>query len=152
MTGNLPHLLQFCLRRLVDLCIADGKRLLTPEHVQTLHWDFETAHYFTSPLSDLMDPESRLIALNLLRNPPELITHSVIHQMAAAESLRLDVQRCKEICNDLFINNVLAWSRGAFRIANEALVHFVAQSGDLEQAIAEARACIQSASRVGVAS
>ena len=140
LTGRLPHLLQFCLRRLVEVCIAGQIKLLTADHVRTLRWDYDTAQYFTSPLSDLSDPECRLVALVLLEAFPEQVNQSTIQQIAASEGLRLDQERCKEICNDLFINNILAWrGGGSFRMANEAMAHFTRESGYLAGAIQEAR-------------
>ena len=149
LTGRLPYLLQFCLRRLVEVCIVGGAKLLTPEHVRELRWDYDTAQYFTSPLSDLTDPECRLVALVLLELSPDQVDQSTVQQIAASAGLRLDQERCKEICNDLFINNILAWRGGSFRMANKALAHFTRESGYLASAIQEARSRAGVAARTG---
>jgi hypothetical protein len=142
LTGKLPHLLQFCLRRLVEAGISYKRNTITAEDIRMLHQDYDTVQYFTSPLSDLMSPVSRLVALTLLNMAPDQVNQSTVQQIAAVEGLKLGLDQCKEICNDLFINNILAWHAGSYRVVNKAITQFTRENGYLQDAISEAKGAI----------
>jgi hypothetical protein len=140
LTGKLPHLLQFYGMKLANLATEEKTDTISMMHVDTLRWDFETAQYFTSPLlQDLADTETRLIALLLLKSGEQELKISLVRDIAAQQGLYLDHARTVDICNDLVINNVLAWHNGSFRIANEALAYYAHEMGYLDGALEEAR-------------
>ncbi|MCI0659592.1 MAG: hypothetical protein L0220_00810, partial [Acidobacteria bacterium] len=127
LTGRMPHLLQFYGKKLANLAIEEGTDIITQEHLDTLRWDFETAQYFISPLGDLTDLESHLVALSLLKDGRQVFSVPLVREIAAKYELHLSYARIGEICNDLVINNILAWDEGAFRLANESLPYYARQ-------------------------
>ncbi len=139
MTGRLPHLLQFCGKKLAELAIDEKRNVVSVGDLETLKWDFETAQYFTSPLTNLADPQARLLALLLLKEDGREMTVSSMRELAAREGLMLSHARTFDLCNALVINNVLAWKRASFRIATSALVDYARELGFLSDATEEAR-------------
>lgn len=144
LTGQLPHLLQLYGKRLASLAIEEGADRITINHIETLKWDFSVAQIFTEPLRNLADAEVRLLALLLLRAPTGEFSVQMVQQLAASEGLEYDWSRATEVCNDLVISNVLAWSSGRYHIANEALYDYVRHQGWLEESELErARQAVQ---------
>jgi len=140
LTGRLPHLLQYYGRRLLELAIQQRSETASPRDIETLRWDFEAAQYFTSPLADLKDPWSRLVAFSILNANGGQLTVSGVQELAVRAGLR-DLRHVEvfQICNDLVINNILAWEKGSFRVANEALRYYAGQLGFLDRALEEAQ-------------
>jgi len=134
LTGNLPHLIQFYGKKLADLAVDQGMERLGLEHVDLLKWDFEIAGYFISPLQGLSDTESRAVAEVLLRDGRKEFDLPRIQEMAKEHAIQADVARIADICNDLVVNNILAWNAGSFRIANEALPYYAREMGFWDQA------------------
>lgn len=135
LTGRLPHLLQLYGKKLASLAIEEESDRITINHIETLKWDFGVAQIFTEPVRNLTDPEARLIALLLLqegKGSSEDISIQTVQKLAARESLEYDLNHLTEICNELVISNVLAWSNGRYRIANEALFDYAHNLGLLE--------------------
>jgi hypothetical protein len=140
LTGRLPHLLQYYGRRLLELALQQRSETVSPRDIETLRWDFEAAQYFTSPLADLKDPRSRLVAFSILNANGGQFTVPEVLDLAARAGLRdLHHLEAFQICNDLVINNVLAWDKGSFRVANEALRYYARQLGFLDRVLEEAR-------------
>jgi hypothetical protein len=131
LTGRLPHLLQVFGKRVAELGIASGTGTLDSKAFDTLRWDYELAQMMVGPL-DRLDDLSRLVAVALLKNPPARVTHSTLQHFASKEGLHLGHDDVREVANELFIHNVLAWSNGAYRIAYEALPYYAREMGLLE--------------------
>jgi hypothetical protein len=127
LTGRMPHLLQYYGKGLANLAVEEGVNTITPQHLEMLGWDFETAQYFISPLRDLADPETRFVALSLLKDGRQRFSIPQVREIAEKQGLPFNNNRAGEICNDLVINNVLAWDEGMFCLANESLPHYVRQ-------------------------
>jgi hypothetical protein len=145
LTGRLPHLMQFFAKRLTEVAIDEERSEISAAQVEMLKWDFETAHFFLSPLEDkyLEDPEVRLIAFLLLKERPVDITPANVRSLARCWNLVFDEVHALKLCNELVIHNVLIWNRGAFQIANEALVDYARHFGILNGAIESAHRALQ---------
>jgi hypothetical protein len=139
LTGRAPHLIQYYGRRLAELALKEQRGMLNREDVEAIHFDFETAQYIVGPLVELREPEARLLALAVLKADTRHLTVPAIHDLAEEAGLHLAHTRLLEICNDLVISNILVWNKGAFQIANDALVHYARELGFLDQAFTEAR-------------
>lgn len=132
LTGRLPHLLQLYSKRLASLAIEEQEDKITINHIETLKWDFAVAQIFTEPLRNLTDSETRLAGLLLLKSGQHEFTVQAVQKFLESESIGHDLNRMTEICNDLVISNVLTWSAGRYRIANEALFDYARNNGLLE--------------------
>lgn len=139
LTGRLPHLLQFYGNRLANLAIDQNSDTISLKQVETLAADFQTAQYFTNPLSDLGSADARLVALSLLEFHDRDLSVPFVQGIAEGEGLRLDHARTLDICNELVINNVLVWSDNSYRIASEALYSYARDLGFLASGLREAR-------------
>ncbi len=145
LTGRMPYLVQFYGERLADLAIRENTDAISVNHVELLRWDFQTAQFFTAPLFDIREPERRLIALSLLKSRQEHITIPLVREVAAQNGVSLDHQCALDLMNEMVIDNVLAWERGAFRVANEAFIEYANQLGFLDGAIDDARRAVHTA-------
>ena len=142
LTGRLPCLLQLFAKQLAELAIGSASASITAKHLDTVKWDFSVAQYITAPLNDLLGIESRLVALLLLKSGASKVTEAMIQSVGSREGMNITVQRSRDIANDLFINNILAWVSGSFRIANEAISYYARETGYLDGALAEARLAV----------
>jgi len=141
MTGRLPHLVQYYGRRLAELATEQRSDQVGPPDIETLHCDYEAAQYFTSPLADLEESESRLIAFHLLSSPAGVMSIQQIEATLRSEGVpEITLERVSDICNDLFIYNVVTWNGdGSFRVANEGLAFYARQLGIIDFPLADAR-------------
>lgn len=139
LTGCLPYLLQFYGQKLAQIAIEEQTDTITLQHVETLQADFVTAQYFVKPLNDLRDVEARLIGLSLLKEYKGEYSIPFVQEVSGRLGIKLDHKRASEICNDLVINNVLAWHGSAYRIANEGLYLYARDMGYLSNALEESR-------------
>lgn len=135
LTGRLPHLLQFYGKKLAELAIDEKIDTISMVHVDRLQWEFETAQYFTSPLQDLANSENKRLALALLRDGRQEFSLSDIQETAHRMGVWLDPFQTIHACNDLVVNNILAWNSGLYRIANEALPHYAKELGLLNDSM-----------------
>ena len=139
LTGRLPNFMQFYARKLVELAIDERRNTLSAAQAEMLQWDFETAQFFISPLQDISSDRARFTAMMLLKDTRREFTPTQVCRLAAQHGLPLKDAEMLEICNELVIVNVLAWDRGVFRVANEALTEFARQLGVLDRMYDEAR-------------
>lgn len=139
LTGWMPHLMQFFARKLVDLAIEEKTITISPAQVEALKWDYETAQFFISPLNDLKNERARLVAFLLLKERRQEITPAFVRRLAARWGVFLNEMEALSVCNELVINNVLAWNKGSFQIANEALAEFARRLGILDSSLEKAR-------------
>lgn|GEM_PF-1031099 len=149
-TGRLPHLIQLCGEKLVEYGIQQQTGTLTEIDLDRVEADFETEQYFTNPLEDLNDPITRLIGLSVIKHQDTRQFSAIsVQAMMARIGVYVDLKRAKEICNDLVINNILAWSNGAYCVANKGLSFYFKRGGNLENAINKATRDAKIVSRNG---
>lgn len=130
LTGRLPHLLQFFLGKLANYCIDSKTEVVSQEEVKAVTWDFESAQFFTAPLRDVRQKECARLALLLIDEMKSGASIPEICRLAARHGMHLTEERAFEMCSDLLINNVLAWSQGGcFHIANDAMVTLARRLG-----------------------
>ncbi len=139
MSGRLPHMLQFYGRRLASLAIEQGSDTISSEQAELLADDLETANYFASPLFNVKDKQSRYLALVLVEADFGRVSASALQDLASRQGLDITPERALEICNDLVLNNVLAWRNGAYFVANEALAFYTRKLGVLQSELERAR-------------
>lgn len=123
-TGRLPHLLQFYGTRLVNLALAEGSNVITPELVDKVRGAFETVQLFAEQLEKLSDATTRLMAEHLLTDGRRHFTIPGVQEIGRQRGINLSNAQTLEICNDLVISNVLMWHEDAYYIANQSLVHY----------------------------
>jgi hypothetical protein len=123
-TGRLPHLLQFYGKRLASLALAEEPHIVSTHHVDKIRNEFETAQIFARQLDGLADAQTRTLALQLLHEGNRFLTVSQVQEIAERRGIHLDYSRAVDVCNDLVINNVLAWHDNAYSIANHSIVHY----------------------------
>ena len=139
LTGRLPHLIQHFGKKLTERAIEENSDVISSEHLESLRGDFLTAQLFIKSLVDLEDPRTRLIALCLIESEARSFDIPQIQQVARREGISLDLAEINAVCNDLVIDNVLAWQGGSYTLANEGLPFFARQLGYLSAALAETR-------------
>lgn len=150
MTGRSPHLLQLYGQKLAQLAIKENTDTISLNLLEALKWDFMLAQYFINPFCDMKDAELRAVGLSLLRSTDQHFSILSVQKIAKGAGLKLDYVRVREICNDLLINNVLAWQNGVFRIANEGLYFYANEMGFLDAALKEAIAQVNEPSKLSL--
>ncbi len=127
-TGRLPHLIQFYGHRLCEMMIDKPRTALDINLIETLRDSLETFTYFSDPLFKAKDPTLRFIALIMvdLEHRPHRLEQ--IDERLRAKGLTLTIDVLWEKLNELVILNVLAWSRGAFQVANESLIYYARET------------------------
>ncbi len=123
-TGRLPHLLQFYGTRLVNLALAEGSNVITPELIDKVRSAFETVQLFAEQLEKLSDATTRIMAEHLLTDGRRHFTLPGVQEIGRQRGINLSNAQTLEICNDLVISNVLMWHEDAYYIANQSLVHY----------------------------
>jgi hypothetical protein len=133
LTGQLPHLIQFCGQKIVDYLLEQQTSTVSEELVNKLEGDFVSAQYFMKPLNDLEDSVARRVGLALLNENAREFQVAFIQDLANRAGISIDPSRALEIGNDLVISNVLSWNNGSFRIANEGLLFYARRFGYLTE-------------------
>jgi hypothetical protein len=146
LTGRLPHLIQFCGKKLAEFSIVEKSDKISLEQVGKLKNDFITAQYFIKPLDDLDNPLARLIGLLLLKKKCKNMSVATVQALASAEHHNLQHKEALDLCNDLVINNVLAWDDGSFELSNEGLYYYALKLGYLDSALEDARNALKASS------
>ncbi len=144
LTGLLPYLLQFVCRTLVNCALAEETNVISARHMEHIRGDFLTAQYFLKPLSELADPQTRLVALLMLARGQSTFTVQTVKEDVAEAGLKLDYQRAEEICNGLVINNVLSWKGTAYGVASKGLYYYAREFGYFDSALKEAIEAVKS--------
>jgi hypothetical protein len=135
LTGRFPHLIQLYARHLAEYAIREHQEQVTTDVLAALRWDDELAQYFVSPVQDMRDPASRLVALTLLRDRArDAWTASEV--VSKVEGIGL--QRARDLLNELVISNILTWYGDSFRLANQALRVYADHLGVLDAEYEEA--------------
>jgi hypothetical protein len=145
LTGRLPHLLQHMCKALIEVAVDEKSESITLGHLGKVKGDFLTAEFFINSIRDLTDSREQLVALRLVAGTARRFTTGSVYQVACEEKLKISFDDAHLICNNLVINNVLAWDGGSYTLANEGLPFFAQQTGYLDGALASARAAAKSA-------
>ncbi len=128
-SGRLPHLLQFYCQHLVELSVERKLDELSLDWLQGLESRGEFSQYFLAPLFELTDPATKRVAKAMLRSSQMRFTTSEAIEVARRFGQDLDADRVRQTCDELVIQNVLAWDGGSYRVASKALKHFANQAG-----------------------
>lgn len=123
-TGRLPNLLQFYGQRLAEIAMDKEVDILTPEHLEEIKWKFETVQLFKSPVMGLKDEAAKKLAIEILKCSPNQLTVNQAQKMLERKGHTVDYSQAQKLCNDLLIDNVLAWEKGHYRVATQALVEY----------------------------
>jgi hypothetical protein len=121
-TGRFPHLLQLYCKRLTQLAMTDN--IVSADQVTQISSDFETAQIFARQIDSLSDHRARKLAIHLLQDGRRFLTVPQVQAAAARLGFDLDRSQTVETCNDMVINNILAWHEDAYSIANHSLIHY----------------------------
>jgi hypothetical protein len=133
MTGRLPSLLQYYGTSIVDLAVRHGADVITMNLVAQLEDRLETVEHFLDPVCDLHDHEAMQLAILILRDKRTRYRPDEMTKLAEQVIGLRDPSGIIQLCNDLLIQNVLAWEDGAYRISNGALRSFAKRFGLLSK-------------------
>jgi hypothetical protein len=143
LTGRLPNLVQLFAIKLADGAMKAGRGHIAPEHLEALKDDFLIAQFFIKSLTDLDDPQTRLVGMLLVREGRRDFSVAAVQEVARSEGVVLDSRRASDICTDLLVNNVLVWNHGSYSIANGGLIFYAQKKEFLGNALEETRAVIK---------
>jgi len=127
LSARLPHLIQYCANRLFQFAEADGSTAVTERYLQRLREEFVAMSHSMLPLEDLEDDVARLMALLWLQEGGGTVTVGLFQGLAKKHSLTLGASKALDICDQLWICNVLTWEHGVLALASPHLVKFVRQ-------------------------
>lgn len=125
LTARRPHLIQECAKHLFQFAQADRTATITERHLERLSAHFAELSHALLPLEDMRNDLTRLLVLLWLREGGRLITVAYLQQLAKRHGLDLSAAEALEICDDLWICNVLTWENGHLTLASPHLVEFV---------------------------
>lgn len=125
LTARRPHLIQECGKLLFQLTEADKIQTVTTEHLHRLREKFMEASHAMLPLEDMQDNLTRLLALLWLSEGGGAVTVGWFQKLAHQHNLALSAAKALDICDDLWICNVLTWEHGTMTLASPHLVEFV---------------------------
>lgn len=125
LTARRPHLIQECGKLLFQFTEADKTHRVTAEHLQQLRERFMETSHAMLPLEDMQDDLTRLLALLWLREGGGVVTVGEFQKLAHKHGLVISAAKALDICDELWICNVLTWEHGAMALASPHLVEFV---------------------------
>jgi len=125
LSARRPHLVQHCAKLLFQFVEADGSTRIAGRHLQRLReWFMEMVHSML-PLENLTDDLTRLMALLWLHERGGIVTVGSFQELARRHGIMMSAAKALDICDELWICNVLTWERGTLALANAHLVEFV---------------------------
>jgi hypothetical protein len=124
LTGKLPQYIQYYGRRICELSMESEGRAIGPALVYRVRDEFETMQMFSSPIFEVRDPRARFAGLALLGSGHRAITLPQIQEVLHNQGLPIKLDELWDVANELVIQNVLAWNRGKYQIANESLPYY----------------------------
>ncbi|MFL6334709.1 MAG: hypothetical protein ACJ754_15470, partial [Pyrinomonadaceae bacterium] len=142
LTGRLPNILQLFGIKLADGAMKAGRDFIAPEHLEALKDDFIIAQFFIKTLTELDDPQTRLVGMLLVKDGRRDFTVAAVQEVARRGGVELDSRRANDICTDLLVNNVLVWNHGSYSIANGGLIFYAQKKEFFGSALEEARAAL----------
>jgi hypothetical protein len=129
LTGRLPHLLQFCGKKICELAIQKNLRSIDLPLIDEIRWDFEMVNMITSALTGIKNKQLRTIALLLLESHPQHVTAGTVQRLAADAGIELERDAAEDACKRLVLESVLSWHKGDYRLASEALPEYAKRQG-----------------------
>jgi len=129
LTGRMPYLIQYYGRALVQMLLDRGLELIDTPVIEDVRDSFEASSYCLSPVMNLTDTKTRTTALALLKVPKQTLSIQQVQSIVRDHGLILSFEETRRICNDLILENVLAWNRGFVEIANGTMIHHARTSG-----------------------
>jgi hypothetical protein len=140
-TGRIPHLMQYCAVQLINEVANSGASSITMQHFDAVRWSFDAGQFFTDPLRNFDTAEAKYLALVCLStfDPDRTLSISELQELASAEGLDRNVDKTKQLCDELVINNVLMWSEGRYKLATGALSYYARDWGYLDRLRAETK-------------
>jgi len=129
MSGRLPSLLQYYGASIVGFAMERPTDEITLAFVQELENEFETVQHFLDPIFELPDDETIELATVILQDNRTWYEPDEVTALAAKVLRNRKTGRILEICNNLVVQNVLAWEKGSYRIASGALRQFARRFG-----------------------
>jgi hypothetical protein len=125
LTARRPNLIQECAKLLFQFTQSDATNLITERHLERLSAHFVELSHALLPLEDLRNDLTRLMTLLWLREGGEPVTVGSFQRVAKRHGLEISAAEALDICDDLWICNVLIWERNALTLASPHLVEFV---------------------------
>ena len=134
VTGKFPHMLQYYGTRLVERTEETGKSTVCPADLEDIIWDMQTRIFVMAPVKSIRDPTLKKVALILLDGFRSATREHRFRPLAVAMMTRnygihLDPEMAEDVCDDLVIENVLAWEDGSYRLTNETLPLYAEATG-----------------------
>jgi len=124
LTGRQPNLLQFFGYHLAEQAMEANRTTIQREHIDQVKWDEEAAQFLLSPIIELEDQDLRALALAILRHGSDSMSIEGIGELASRAGIALDPIGVFRACSELTVHNVLVWERGAYRVANQAMIDY----------------------------
>ena len=99
--------------------------MFTARHLEQLREEFMKLSHAMLSLEDMADDLTRLLALLWLRSGGGPINVGALQMLAEPHGVPLTAAKALDICDDLWIANVLTWEKGSFTLASPHLVEWV---------------------------
>ena len=125
LTGRRPHLIQESAKILFQFLETEGTPTITAQHLSRLREKFMEMSHTMLPLADMQDDLTRLLVLLWLREGGGEVTVGTFQRLAGRHDLALSAAKTLDICDDLWICNVLLWEGRSQALASSHLVEFV---------------------------
>jgi hypothetical protein len=125
LTALRPSLIQTSARFLFGLAQKDESRTVRQSHLQKLKERFLARSHAMLALKDMQDDLTQLMALLWLCEGRGDVTVGAFQRLADKHHVRLTAEKALEICDDLWICNVLIRQAGVLMPASRHLVEFV---------------------------
>jgi hypothetical protein len=129
LTGRLPHLLQYCGKKVCEIAIKRNLESIGLALLEEIKWDFETLNFVTAALRGIKNENLHMIALLLLRSRPRHVTATAVQHLAATVGIELDRESADDYCKRLVLESVLSWQKGDYQVASDALSDYAERQG-----------------------
>jgi hypothetical protein len=142
LTGRLPHLLQFCGKKICEMAIKRNLASITPDLIEEIKWDFDTLNFITAALRGIKNEQLRKIAIALVKRNPRGITATTVQRVARDNGIYLEYEAAEDCCKRLVLESVLSWHKGEYQLASAALPEYAEKQGlfaDMSQAVSVSR-------------
>lgn len=138
LTGRLPHLLQFCAKKICDLAVKRNAQTIKLSFLEEVRWDFDTMNTVTSALRGIKNQSLKAVAYELVRQRPQIVTASLVERVAreldVAKDLKVpfDKEAAEDECKRLVLESVLSFFDGNYRLSSEVLPEYAERQGLIE--------------------
>lgn len=129
LTGRLPHLLQYCAKKICEIALKRNLESIGPALIDDIKWDFDTLNFVTAALRGIRNEHLRTIALLLLRRRPQLVKATTVQHLASMAGIELDLEAAEDCCKRLVLESVLSWHKGDYQVSSDALSDYAERQG-----------------------